>query len=1230
MSENEKTTAFLADLKKQGITLWAEGENLRFNAPKNGLPPHLRTEIVARKAELLAFLQPTITDDVVIAEEAEFVAPRTPQETAVSQIWQRILSLETTSIYDNFFAQGGDSILATQIISWIRQTYEVNVPVRVLFENPTIAGLAGHIEAAHQLEGSSLQINPLPATAKEEGVVLSFAQQRSWFLDQLTPENPFYNMPKTLHLIGELNVPVLTQTLNEIMRRHETLRTQFIAVDGQPRTFVKPHSSLEIATVTVQDYPIDERMDAAYDLLSAEVQRPFNLTEGALIRPFLVQLSRQEHILLLTMHHIASDGWSTGVLLREIAALYPAFLHGKPSPLPELTIQYADFATWQRQWLQTERLQQHLTYWQKQLHNLPTLSLPTDHPRPPIQTVVGTRTLFKLPPTLTQTIDQLSQQEGVTLFMSLLATFQTLLSRYANQEDIVVGSPIANRTHTKIENLIGFFANMLVLRTDFSGNPTFRELLQQVRETALAAYEHQDLPFEKLVEELQPERDLSRSPLFQAVFALQNAPMPAFELPNLTLKSLPLDKGTSAYDINMAMWRRDGQLEGRIEYNTDLFDGATITCFIDHFQQLLTQLMAHPDTPIAQLSFLTEAEKAQLTNWNKTEAEYPQTERLTELFEQQVAQTETAVAVTYADQKLTYAELNQRANQLAHYLQSLNVGPETFVGLCVERSPEMMVGLLGILKAGAAYVPLDPGFPQERLAYMVQDAELSIILTQQTLIDIGQLPFANCQQIPLDSAQDILAQFPKSNPSTTATTDNLAYVIYTSGSTGTPKGVQIPHRPVVNFLKTMRQQPGLSAADTLLSVTTLSFDIAVLELFLPLTVGATVALVSREVAADGVQLMQAMRDAQATVMQATPATWRLLLTAGWEGDNSLKILCGGEALPAALANELIAKGNAVWNLYGPTETTIWSVRYQVASNLSQVPIGRPIANTQIYLLDKHYQPVPIGVTGEIYIAGDGLARGYRKRPSLTADRFIPNPFSTQPGQRMYKTGDVGRYLPDGNIEYLGRNDHQVKVRGFRIELGEIESQLNQHPTINNAIVTTQQDSSDSSFLVGYFITEKPEASPTGNDLREHLIQTLPDYMIPNAFIQLDAFPLTPNGKIDRKALPAPGRKQLQSEKGVVPPRNEFEEILAEVWEEVLPIDPIGIYDNFFNLGGHSLLATQVVSRIRDRFEIELPVRTLFEAPTIAELSLRVEQILIAEIEALDEAETNELLAEETS
>lgn len=1238
MSLKLTTPDFLSYLQSLGITLWAEEDNLRFSAPKGKLTPSLRAELVERKLELLALLQSSHKEETVLPPSPDqaapdshsFVAPRTPTEKALAQIWKQTLGIETIGIYDIFFDQGGDSVLATQLVSGIRSTFQVELPLRDLFANPTIVGLAENIAKAHHLS-QDVQIPLLQPTAQIEKTkerILSFAQQRSWFLDQLTPENPFYNMPKALRLIGKLDAYALEQTFNEIIRRHETLRTTFAANNGQPVSIVSPSLTITLPFIDLRSLSENERESAAQQYMIKEVQCPFDLTRGPLIRLLLLQLQETEHILLITTHHIVSDGWSTGVLLRELAALYPAFCAGKPSPLPELSLQYADFAAWQREWLQGETLQNHLSYWQRQLDNLPVLNLPTDYPRPPVQTVLGARLSFALPQTLSEQLGILSKQEGVTLFMLLLATFKTLLYRYTNQKDIVIGSPIANRNRSEIENLIGFFANMLVLRTDFSGNPTFRELLQRVREMALEAYDHQDLPFEKLVEELQPDRDLSRTPLFQVVFALQNAPMPTLALPGLTLQSLAIDKGTATFDLNMALWRTNQGLQGRIEYNTDLFEAATVTRMIAHFQQLLEMVIAHPEQRISDLPILTPPEQRQLLDWNNTEADYPRATLLHHLFQNQAEKTPTAVAVTFATESYTYQELDQRANQLAHYLQQLGVGPDALVGLCLERSLEMLVGLLGILKAGAAYLPLDPAFPTERLNFMLNDARCPVLLTQKHIANqlstFTTSPTQKYTTLCLDAEWEMIGRMPQTPPLCLSTADNLAYIIYTSGSTGRPKGVQVLHRAVVNFLHAMKQQPGMTADDTLLSVTTLSFDIAVLELFLPLSVGGEVVLVSRDVAMDGKQLQEKLAASQATMMQATPATWRMLLAAGWQGDQALTILCGGEVLPLALAEQLCEKGKSVWNLYGPTETTIWSTIYPVKGNETKVSVGSPIANTQVYLLDAQMRPVPIGIPGALYIAGDGLARGYLRQPSLTAARFIPNPFSQKPGERLYRTGDQGRYLPDGNIEFLGRDDHQVKVRGFRIELGEIEAALNHHPDVAGAVVTTYQDASESHSLVAYVVPVQ-EQSPTADSLRDHLRETLPDYMVPAAFVFLESLPLTPNGKIDRQALPAPGRDQFVGALAFVAPSTPFEEVLAEIWEELLRLEAVSIHDNFFNLGGHSLLATQVVSRVRDRFEIDLPVRALFESPTIAKLGTHIEQILLAEIAALDEDEARHLL-----
>ncbi|HEY7350647.1 MAG TPA: amino acid adenylation domain-containing protein [Ktedonobacterales bacterium] len=1039
---------------------------------------------------------------------------------------------------------------------------------------------------------------------------LSFAQEPLWFIDQLTPGSAAYNLPYALRLSGPLDLAALEQSLQEIVKRHESLRTTFPAIEGRPVQMIASSLQLPFSVVDLRDLEDRARWPRAIQSINEEITRPFDLAQGPLLRTMLFRLTEQEHILLLLMHHIISDGWSVGILVRELTTLYSAFTAGQPSPLPELPIQYADYALWRREWLQGERMEDQLTYWKQQLADAPAvLDLPTDHPRPAIQTFRGAVHNFRLSRALTEQIQTLSQQEGATIFMTLLAAFNVLLSRYTGQEDIVVGSPIANRNRSEVQELIGYLVTMLVLRTDLSGDPGFRELLKRVRKMALEAYAHHELPFEKLVEALHPERSLSHSPLFQVVIADQNAAPTAVEAAGLSLSSLDVEISMSKFDLTLYIWEEAGSLVGSLEYNIDLFEAATIERMAGHFQTLLQDIAANPDQPLSRLPLLTEAERSQLlVAWNATQAAYPENECVHQLFEAQAQRTPEGVALVYEKEQLTYQALNQRANQLAHYLQKLGVGPDVRVGLYMERSLEMVVGLLGILKAGGTYIPLDPAFPQERLAFMLEDAQVMALVTQQRLTT--QLPAGAAKIVRLDADAALLKQQSSLNPVSQANPENLAYVIYTSGSTGKPKGVQIPHRAVVNFLLSMRQQPGLTANDRLLAITTLSFDIAGLELFLPLIVGARVIIASRETTVNGAALAELMARSGATVMQATPVTWRLLLAAGWQGSPYLKILCGGEAFPPELAAQLLPRAGSVWNMYGPTETTIWSTLSLVQS-ADDLSIGRPIANTEIYVLDAHLNPTPIGVPGELYIGGDGLARGYLNRPELTAERFIPHPFSARPDARLYRTGDLARYRADGQIDHLGRVDFQVKIRGFRIELGEIETTLVQHPAVRQAVVLAREDTPGDKRLVAYVVAHQQQEIKA-NELRSFLREYLPDYMIPAAFTTLDAFPETPNGKIDRRALPAP-ELDSAAEEHYVPPMSMVHYQLIHLWEELLEARPIGIRDNFFFLGGHSLLAARLVNGIEQVFGKKIPLATFFAGPTIEQLAEILSQdITIAE------------------
>jgi amino acid adenylation domain-containing protein len=1052
-----------------------------------------------------------------------------------------------------------------------------------------------------QHSANSAQVAIPRRSPSAQPVPLSFAQESLWLVDQLTPDSAAYNLPCVLRLEGPLNRAALEQTIHQVVQRHETLRTTFQVRESRPVQVIAPTLAIPLEEIDLQQIPEAEREQRAKAQLAAEVARPFDLAQGPLLRAKLLVLAEDQHMLLLLMHHIISDGWSIEVLMREISTLYGTLCAGQPSPLPELPIQYADYALWQRERLQGETLDKLLAYWKGRLAGAPAvLELPTDHPRPNVQSFQGGQISFKLAPALAKSVRALGQQEQTSIFMTLLAAFQALLARYTGREDIVVGSSITNRNRPETEGLIGYLVNMLVLRGDLAGNPSFRDLLRRVRTTTLDAFSNQELPLNHLVEALQPERSLSYNPLFQVVFALENAIPPSVESGGVVWELVELAEVSSKFDLQLTMQEGQESLGGYFIYNADLFEAATVERIAGHWQTLLEEMVTHPDQAIATLPLLTPAERQHvLVDWNATETPYPQDKCVQTLFEEQVARTPDAIAVVYEDTQLTYRELNTRANHLAHSLRGLGVGPESLVALCLERTADMVVGVLGVMKAGGAYVPLDPTYPVDRLAFMLEDSQPAVLVTQQHLR--GNLPTENLKVVCLDSDHAHLAQQPGDNPAPRSTPDNLAYVIYTSGSTGKPKGVQVLQRALVNFLLSMGKEPGITAQDRLLAVTTLSFDIAGLELYLPLLVGARVVLVSRETAANGVALAQALEHSRATVMQATPVTWRLLLAAGWQGNPALKVLCGGEPLPPDLATQLLERCGSLWNLYGPTETTVWSTVRQITSADTLITIGHPIANTQVYILDAQLQPVPVGTPGELYIGGDGLARGYLHRPELTAERFIPDPFSSKPEARIYRTGDLARFLPNGELEHLGRLDHQVKVRGFRIELGEIESVLAQHPAVRQAVVIAREDSPGDKRLVAYVIPEEGEQIAY-KDLRPFLKEHLPDYMVPAACMMLDSYPQTPNGKIDRKALPAPEAIERAEDEVYVEPTLIEHYQLLEIWEELLDARPIGITDNFFLLGGHSLLAARLIARIEEVFGKKIALATLFAGPTIEELT----------------------------
>jgi aspartate racemase len=1037
---------------------------------------------------------------------------------------------------------------------------------------------------------------------------LSFAQQRLWFLDQFEPNSALYNIPKAVRMRGTLDVAALQKALDAIVARHESLRTTFATVDGRPVQVIGDSRPVPLAVLDLRAQSDEARAAEMQRLLSEEAQRPFNLSRDLMLRTTLLRLAEEDQVLLLTMHHIAPDGWSMGVLYRELERDYTAFTTGGEA-LPAPPIQYADYALWQRQYLQGEREETQLAYWKRQLAGMPSvLDLPTDYPRPAMQTYRGTQQSFAFPQSLSASLKTLSQRQGVTLFMTLLAALQTLLHRYAGQDDIVVGSPIAGRGRSETEELIGLFVNNLVLRTDLSGNPTFEELLQRVREVTLGAYSHSDLPFERLVEVLQPERSLSHAPLFQVMFAFQNVPRSPLRFPGLELSPLDVNSGVSKFDLTLSMWEEAGELQGTLEYSTDLFAAATIRRMLGHFQTLLEGIAAHPTQRLWALPLLTPAERQQLlVEWNATAAAYPREMCLHTLFEEQVERMPHAVAAIYDNENLSYQTLNQRANQLAHYLQGCGVGPGTLVGLLIERSLEMLVGLLGVLKAGGAYVPLDPAYPPERLSFMVRDSQVAVLVTQPHLL--STLPVHQAQVVCLDSDWEALAHERQDNPISGVTAENPAYVIYTSGSTGVPKGVIGLHRGTVNRLHWMWETYPFEAEEMCCQKTSLSFVDAVWEIFGPLLQGVPAVIIPDQVLKDPSRFIHTLAEKHVTRIVLVPSLLHVILDMDIDLQHWLPRLkywtSSGEALSVELCQRFRERlpQSMLLNLYGSSEVAADATAYDTRQweSLRCVPIGRPIANTQVYLLDPRLQPVPVGVPGELYIGGEGLAQGYLHRPELTTERFIRDPFCDEPGARLFKTGDFARYLPDGNLEFLGRMDNQVKIRGYRIELGEIEVILSQHPAVQEVVVVAREDHPGDKRLVAYLITHKP-STPSSQELRGFVQAALPDYMVPTAFVCLDTLPLTPNGKVDRRALPAPGAGHAEQTGPRVAPSDTLAIQLTAIWEDILGVRPIGMRDDFFELGGHSLLAVRLMAQIEKVFGKELPLPLLFQAPTIEQLA----------------------------
>ncbi len=1060
--------------------------------------------------------------------------------------------------------------------------------------------LSDHKSAILQiLSGEEAETVPLEPVPRDQPLVPSFMQERLWFLMQMYPQGVAYNLPNAHRLEGPLDIPALESALALLVARHEAFRTIFPIVDGVTVQQVLPPSNPEFAVVDLSGR--EDSQEEAVRIALAEANHCFDLERGPLLRMRLLRFAADNHLFVWTLHHIISDGWSSMIFLRELKTLYEARIYGNEPELTPLSVQYADFAAWERRWLQGDVLESQLTYWRDKLAGPePVLELPTDRVRPAVISYRGGFYPLALPLELTQSFRTLTQASGCTLFVALLAVFKVLLHRYSGASDICIGSPIARRNRAEIENVIGCFINSLPLRTDLSGDPQFTDLLQRVRKTCTGAFSHQDVPFEQLVETLHPQRDTSRTPLFQVMFILHvQDTRKVTRIGEVELTPVEYHTKGSKFDLTLELKETSDGLEGFIEYSTDLFVEATIARMVTHFQQLIASAVERPQARLSELRLLSESEREQiLLGWNDTAMDYPADKTFHQLFQAQALLTPDAVAVGGQGVELDYRTLDARSNQLARYLSDLGVGPGQLVGICMNRTPEMLVGLLGIMKCGGAYLPLDPLFPQERLGFMLEDGDAGLLLTESELQpDLppykGRLCFLDREQSAIESrdpgALEVLSG-----------SEDLAYVIYTSGSTGKPKGVQIAHGALTNFLLSMAKAPGITGEDTLLAVTTLSFDIAALELYLPLLVGGRVEIAGREEAADGARLIRLVEESGASIMQATPVTWRLMLEAGWPGREGFKVLCGGEAMSRELAEQLIAKRVELWNMYGPTETTIWSAVERVSSGNGAVPIGRPIGNTQLHVLDAHMQMVPVGVIGELYIGGDGLARGYMNRPELTSERFIDNPFAV--GQKLYRTGDTAKYLADGKLEVLGRVDHQVKVRGFRIELGEIEAVLGAHPAVQEAVVIVREDALDDKRIVAYIIAVEGHSPVDGNELRQHTQKLLPDYMVPSAYVVMAEFPMTANGKVDRKALPKPDADLAAETDTYLAPRNEIETALAEIWCEVLGLSKVGVRDDFFALGGHSLLAVRLVARIEARLAQKVSLIAVFRERTIEKIA----------------------------
>ena len=1183
-----------------------------------------------------------------------YVAPRTPEEEIVARAWSAVLGVERVGARDGFFELGGHSLLAMQVVSRVRAALGVEVPLRAVFDAPRLDAFAERVRRARSGDAGSPP-PPLRRVPRDGPLPLSFAQERLWFLEQLDPGGAAYVMAGALRLSGALDAAALEWSLGEVVRRHEALRTTFRTVDGAAAQVVAGAGGWTLPVEDLSELPDAEREAEARRRVGEEGARGFDLERGPLFRALLLRLSDDAHVLSVAMHHAVSDEWSVGVLVREMSALYAARLRGEDAALPDLPVQYADFAAWQRGWLRGEALERQLAFWRERLGDAPrAIDLPADRPRPPVWSGRGALHAFCLPAETAERVDALARERGATPFMVLLAAWQLLLARWSGQDTVVVGTPVASRQREETEGLIGFFVNLLALRADVVPDAGFAGLLAAVRETALDAWAHQDLPFERLVDELHPERDRSRTPVFQVAFVMQNAQAAAPRLPGLALAAQEgAERRTAKFDLTLEVAAEGGGLRASIEYATDLFDAATVERMARHFGLLLDAALAAPETPVAELPLLPDDERALLAAWNDTaEALDGAGDTLHALIEAQARRTPDAVAVAFEGETLTYAELGARAGALAAALRRAGVGAESRVGVCMERSAELVVALLGVLRAGAAYVPLDPGYPAERLAYMLADAAVPVLLTQERLA--GRLPEFGGEIVavaapsppgPLSPASGgkgehdtpegevrqpgdrlpqergkVAAPRPPDG-GRPADPDNLAYVIYTSGSTGQPKGAMNAHRGVVNRLLWMQRQYGLAADDVVLQKTPFSFDVSVWELFWPLIAGARLVVAKPEGHRDPAYLSEVIEREGVTTLHFVPSMLQAFLDAGEPArcGSVRRVVCSGEALGTEVRDRFFERlpGAELHNLYGPTEAAVDVTFHACAPGEATVPIGRPTANTRIHVLDARLGQTPVGVPGELYIAGIQVGRGYHGRPGLTAERFVPDPLAAEGGARMYRTGDRARWLASGEVEYLGRLDAQVKVRGFRIEPGEIESALRRHPSVGDAAVVVRTDAGRAQ-LVGYVVAAQ-DAAVDAEALRAHLAAWVPEYMVPSALVAMEMLPLTPSGKLDRRALPAPDADAASRAEHVAP-RTGAEAALAGVWRELLRVERVGAHDNFFALGGDSILSIRMVSRAAAA-GVRIAPWQVFQHQTLAGLAA------VADTAAVVRAEQGEVTGE---